>query len=156
MNNSLFGTVNQNDYARLVGRIAMGILFIPSGWGKLVGFNAFLASLAARTLPFEMHFAFPEVWAALAVAAELGGGLLLLFGVRIRWVALLMVVFVIIATLTSHRYWEFADAVRRAQSVNFYKNVAIIGGLLFLYASGAGALSTDGLREQKSRSASSA
>ena len=107
-------------------------------------------------MPFGIPLAFPEIWASLAVAVELGGGLLLLFGVRIRWVALLMVVFVLFATLTSHRYWEFADAVRRTQSVNFYKNVAIIGGLFFLYVSGAGALSWDGLREQKSRSASSA
>ena len=46
------------------------------------------------------------------------------------------------ATGTTHRYWEFAEAAaRRAQEVNFYKNVGIIAGLLFYFVSGPGAWS---------------
>jgi uncharacterized membrane protein YphA (DoxX/SURF4 family) len=46
-------------------------------------------------------------------------------------VVALLLLFVIIATLSSHRYWEFAEAAaRRAQDNNFYKNLAIMGGLV--------------------------
>jgi putative oxidoreductase len=137
--------VRSDDYALFLGRIAMTVLFLPGGVRKLFEFNAFLASLTARTLPFGMHYAFPEIWAALAVATEVGATLLLLLGFRTRWVALLLAVFVVIATFTSHRYWEFEGAMLRAQTSSFYKNVGIFGGLLFLYASGAGALSLDEL-----------
>jgi len=145
-----FGSnVRSDDYMLLVGRIAMFVLFIPSGMRKLLEFNAFLASLAARTLPFGMHFPFPEAWAALAVAAEVGGTILLLLGCKARWTAIVMAVFVVIATLTSHRYWELEGAIRQAQSSSFYKNIAIFGGLLFLYVSGPGALSVDALLRWK-------
>jgi putative oxidoreductase len=46
------------------------------------------------------------------------------------------------ASGTSHRYWEFTEAAaRRAQEVNFYKNIGIIAGLLFYFVSGPGAWS---------------
>ncbi|MBV8535089.1 MAG: DoxX family protein [Alphaproteobacteria bacterium] len=124
----------------LVGRVAMAVLFLPSGIEKFLHYPAFVASLAGKGLPF------PELWAPFAVATEAGGGLLLLLGVELRWVALLMVVFVILATATTHRFWEFEGAARRGQAVNFYKNIAIIGGLLFLRVSGAGRWSWDGWR----------
>jgi putative oxidoreductase len=57
---------------------------------------------------------------------------------EVRYVALLMVAFVIVATLISHRFWEFDGAARRAQEINFSKNVAIIGGFVLLNAGGGG------------------
>jgi putative oxidoreductase len=131
------------DVVLLLGRLAFAALFLPSGVQKLFNFGAFEASMAAKGLPF------PEIWSVLAVATEAGGGLLLLIGLEARWIALLMVAFVIMATATTHRFWEFEGAARRGQEVNFYKNIAIIGGLLFLYVSGAGRWSWDGGRRRR-------
>jgi putative oxidoreductase len=51
----------------------------------------------------------------------------------------------VVATFSSHRYWDFSDAVmRRSQESNFYKNVAILGGFCFLFACGGGQFSIDG------------
>jgi len=36
---------------------------------------------------------------------------------------------VIAATATTHRYWEFAEPARRAQEINFFKNVGILGNI---------------------------
>ena len=36
--------------------------------------------------------------------------------------------------------WEFADAARRAQESQFFKNLSIIGGFLLLFVTGSGAL----------------
>jgi putative oxidoreductase len=58
-----------------------------------------------------------------------------------------LIAFVIMATATTHRYWEFADATaRRAQEISFYKNAGIMAGLLFYFVSGAGAWSVAGWR----------
>jgi putative oxidoreductase len=125
-----------NDLVLLLGRLLMAALFLPSGFSKLLGFTGFAASLATKGLPY------PEAWAAAAVAIEVLGPVALILGVFPRWTALLLIAFVVMASGTTHRYWEFTEAAaRRAQEINFYKNVGIIAGLLFYFVSGPGAWS---------------
>ena len=127
-----------NALVLLVGRLLMASLFLPSGISKLMGFSAFAASLGPKGLPF------PEAWAAAAVAIEVLGPVALILGIFPHWTALLLIAFVVMASGTSHRYWEFTEAaVRRAQEINFYKNISIIGGFLLLYVTGAGRYSVD-------------
>jgi putative oxidoreductase len=130
-----------NDAALLIGRLLLAALFLPAGITKAMGFAAFSASLAAKGLPFA------DAWAVAAVAIEVLAPIALILGVVPRWTALALIAFVIMATATSHRYWEFADAAaRRVQEVNFYKNSGILAGVLFYFVSGAGAWSMAGLR----------
>jgi len=118
-------------------------LFLPSGISKLLGFAGFAASLGTKGLPY------PEAWATAAVAIEVLGRIALILGVAPRWTALALIAFVIMATATSHRYWEFTEAAaRRAQEVNFYKNAGVLAGLLFYFVSGAGAWSWAGWRHR--------
>src|SRR5215469_5559941 len=125
-----------DDAALLVGRILLAALFLPSGIGKAMGFATFSASLAAKGLPYA------EAWAVVAVAIEVLGPIALILGVAPRWTSLALIAFMIMATAISHRYWEFAEAAaRRAQEINFFKNVGILAGLLFYFVSGAGAWS---------------
>jgi putative oxidoreductase len=114
----------------------MASLFLPSGISKLMGFSAFAASLGSKGLPHA------EAWAAAAVAIEVLGPIALIAGAFPRWTALLLIGFVVMASATSHRYWEFTEvAARRAQEINFYKNIGVIAGLLFYFVSGPGAWS---------------
>jgi putative oxidoreductase len=83
-------------------------------------------------------------WAAAAVAIEVLVPIALILGFAPRWSALLLIAFVIAATATSHRYWEFAEPARRAQEVNFFKNIGILAGLCFYMVSGPGAWSVSG------------
>ena len=83
--------------------------------------------------------------AYISVPVEFFGGLALIFGLATRYIVMVMVVFMLVATFSTHRYWEFADAAaRRAQDSNFYKNMAMLGGFFFLFICGAGRLSLDG------------
>ena len=116
-----------NDGILLLGRILMAALFLPSGIGKLFDFASFASSLATKGMPF------PEGFAAAAVLIEVFGPIALILGLYPR--------FVIMATATSHRYWECEAAARRAQEINFFKNVGLIAGFLFYSVSGAGSLS---------------
>ena len=127
-----------DDLALLVGRVLIAALFLPSGFIKLMSFSKFAASLAAKGLPY------PEVWAVLAVAVELLGPLALIVGIVPRWTALALLAFTVMATWTTHRYWTFGGAARHQQHVQFYKNLAIMGGLLFYFACGPGAWSLRG------------
>jgi putative oxidoreductase len=136
------------DVALLVARLAIVALFLPAGLGKLIHFSSFAASLADKTIWAGVPLPFPRVFAGLAVLAELGGSLLLLGGIFARWAALLLVAFVFMATLTSHRYWEAQPPARQAQQMNFYKNVAIAGGLLGLFVAGPGGVGFDRRRSR--------
>jgi len=130
-----------DDLALLLGRLAIGALFIPDGFDKLLHFGRFTESLSRHGLPF------PDVWAVAGIAADLGGSIAVLVGFEVRWAALAMIAFVAMASALSHRYWEAADvAQHRAQAAQFYKNLALIGGFLFLYVVGAGAYSLDAWR----------
>src|SRR5215813_1462610 len=103
-----------NDAALLVGRLLLAALFLPSGISKAMGFTAFSASLAAKGLPYA------DAWAVAAIAIEALGPVALILGVVPRWTALALIAFVIMATVTTHRYWEFADAAaHRAQEIIF-------------------------------------
>ena len=118
----------------LLGRILIGGIFVQSGFDKLMGLDAFAAGLAARGLPAALM----PVLASIGASVEFFGGLAIVFGLMARYAALLMIAFVIVATLISHRFW-----VRRTQTVQFAKNVAIISGFLFLFVTGGGRYSLE-------------
>jgi len=141
---------SRRDVILLLGRIALGAIFVKSGLQKLMALSAFAASLASRGVPQS------SVWAAIGATVEFVGGILIVTGLRTREASLLMVLFVIVATGISHRYWEFADAARRLQESQFFKNLSIIGGFVLLFATGSGRFGLDALlarRKGNSRSA---
>ncbi|QRG08032.1 DoxX family protein [Xanthobacter dioxanivorans] len=123
-----------DDLALLVGRFCAAALFLPAGISKMGKIAGFAGSLAAKGIPF------PTLMAYLTVVVEVGGGLLLILGLFPRITAVVLAGFVVIATATSHVFWILPDpAAQAAQQIHFFKNVGIIGGLLFYFASGAGA-----------------
>ena len=132
------------DLMVLLGRVALGAIFVKSGLQKLMALSVFAASLAGRGVPQS------SMWAVIGATVEFVGGILIVTGLRTREASLLMVLFVIVATGISHRYWEFADAARRTQETQFFKNLSIIGGFLLLFAAGAGRFSLDALLRRRS------
>jgi putative oxidoreductase len=131
------------DVILLLGRLALGAIFVKSGLQKLTALGAFAASLAGRGVPQS------STWAVIGATVEFVGGLLIVTGFRTRDASLLMILFVIVATGISHRYWEFAEAARRLQESQFFKNLAIIGGFLVLAVTGAGRFSVDALLRRR-------
>lgn len=121
----------------LAGRILMALLFLIIGFQKLMGYAGTVAYFA------KLGFPVPELTAVVAIIFELGGGILLIIGWRTRWVAWLLVLYVVIATAVAHRYWTYDAAQTLNQTYHFYKNVSIIGGLLYIAAMGAGRYSVD-------------
>ena len=127
----------QNTFA-LVARMLLALLFIPAGWGKIAGFAGVTGYIASKGVPL------PEVCAALAIAAELGLGLLLLVGFQARWAALGIAIFTAVITFIFHAFWAVPPEQVMMQQQAFFKNIAVVGGLLTVVAWGAGPLSLDG------------
>ena len=129
-------TSTQNS-AALVGRILLALIFITSGFGKIMGFEGTVGYIASKHLPL------PQLGAILAIVVELGGGILLAIGFKARWAALVIAIFTLVAGLIFHDYWNVDLAERMGQQINFWKNVAITGGMLMVFAFGPGAYSVD-------------
>ncbi|SFJ74332.1 putative oxidoreductase [Bosea sp. OK403] len=127
--------MNQYALAAVLGRLLMAILFILSGVGKMAAPAATQGYIASLGLPS------PLLALVIAIAVELGGGILLAIGYRTRIVSLGLVAFTVATALLFHN--NLADQM---QMIQFLKNLAITGGLLQIAAFGAGPLSLDGRR----------
>lgn len=125
------------DLVALFGRILLALIFVVSGLGKITGFAGTAAYMASKGLPMV------QVLLPLAIAAELGGGLLLALGWKTRWAAALLFLFLIPTTLIFHQFWGLDPKLAQMQQIHFLKNVAIMGGMLMVIAGGAGAWSLD-------------
>ena len=115
-----------------IGRLLMSAIFVLSGVGKLAAPAMTIGYIASMGLPFA------TLGFLLAVATELGGGLLLALGYRTRLTALVLAIFSVVTGVIFHH--ALGD---QNQMIHFLKNLAMAGGLLQVVAFGAGAFSLD-------------
>jgi len=74
------------------------------------------------------------------------GSLALIFGFGTRFAALVLAFFTLVASFFFHAYWSVPADQQMIPQLLFFKNIAVVGGLLALTAFGAGAWSVDGQR----------
>ena len=130
-------TNSMSDAIALVGRLLIAYLFIPAGFGKIMGFAGTAGYIASKGLPL------PEVGAVIAIVVELGLGIAMLLGYKTRIAAIVLAVFTLVAGVFFHNYWAVPEAQKMMQTLLFNKNIAIVGGLLAFAAFGPGRLSID-------------
>lgn len=117
------GTVART-YGTMIGRMLLGLLFVFSGVGIVLNGTAGTAGMITSLgLPAAMLIA----W--LVVIIKVGAGAALMLGYRAQQAALALIVFVALATLFFHMDLE---------DINLFKNLSIMGGLLYVYAYGPG------------------
>jgi putative oxidoreductase len=128
-------------YGPLLGRILITAIFLRSAFGKITGFSAVAAGMAKKGMPFA------EVLLVGAIVFEIVGALTMLLGWKARWGALLLIIFMIPATLFYHDFWNMEGAQYRQQLTHFMKNLSIFGALIFVMGMGPGPLSLEKSRE---------
>ena len=133
-------TTNFQAPLALAGRLLLALLFLPAGISKIGGFAGTAAYIGLKGLPL------PELGVVVAIIVEVGGALALIAGFRTRWAALALAVFTLVATFVFHNFWGASADQVMMQQLMFYKNIAVVGGLLVLAAFGAGAWSVDARR----------
>lgn len=126
-----------NRYGPLVGRILIAVIFVFVGFGKITGFEGTVGYIASKGIPL------PQVAAIGAIIVELGGGILLVLGWQTRWAAAALFIFSALAALIFHDFWAASPDQAQSQMIHFMKNLAIMGGLIFVVIHGSGAISLD-------------
>ena len=117
----------------MAARLLATPVFMYSGIGKILGFG-----VTASRLPGG-EGGFGSFLAAGSIAIELGASLALILGIYTRCAAITLIVFTILATLMFHNFWASPPAAVMAQTVNFLKNLGLIGLFAMIAAFGPGA-----------------
>jgi len=124
--------------AQLIGRVALGLIFLISGFGKVTAWSGSAAYAASKGVGTALL--------AIATALELLGAISIVLGFKARWGALVLLIFLVPVTLVFHNFWAVPAQEQQVQLVNFLKNLSIAGGLLIVLGRGAGAFSIDARR----------
>ncbi|QDT28888.1 DoxX family protein [Gimesia panareensis] len=125
--------------ASLAGRVMIATIFLLSAVGnKIPQFNNVAGYMASEGVPL------PKVMLAGAIVFLIAGSLSVILGLKTRIGAGLLLVFLVLATYFFHDFWTLTDAqAQQAQMIQFMKNLALMGTMLFLMANGPGQLSLD-------------
>ena len=133
---------HNNSIAPLVGRILLSLIFIVSGVGKIFSFAQTAGYMGSVGLPMT------EILLIGTIIIEVIGGLMILLGWGARWAALVIFLWLIPTTFLFHAFWAVPAEQMQGQMNNFMKNVAIMGGMLYVWAFGSGAYSMDARRNR--------
>lgn len=132
-------TALQNAFP-LAARLLFVAMFLPAGLNKIAGFSGTVGYIASVGLPLA------AVGAVIAIVVEVVGALALLAGFGTRIAAVVLALFTLVASVFFHAYWAAPEGQAMVQQLMFFKNLAIVGGLLALAAHGAGRWSLDARR----------
>jgi putative oxidoreductase len=119
--------------AALAGRLLLAAIFLHEAYAKLTAYSAAVA--------YSEAFGVPGQLLPLAIAAEVGCGLLIVIGYQTRAAALVLAGFCVVTAAVFHTKLGV-----RNELLHFEKDLAIAGGFLVLFAHGAGAWALDALR----------
>ncbi len=132
-----------SDFISLISRILMSAVFLVFGYLQFMNPASVLNNPGTKRF-FELvtpGTAAPTWFGYFIPTVQVLGGIAILLGIKTRWVAWAFVVYIILLDAFAHPFWisgEFAD------KVNFYKNLAIMGGFLLFAIHGGGRYSVDG------------
>lgn len=111
----------------VIGRVILSSLFILGGINKLLDYEPTAEYMANAGLPWI------DITLPLVICLELGGGLLVAAGHSLfgSLSAAALAIFTLAVNLLFHDFWNVNDPeLRRLELSLFFKNIAIIGGLI--------------------------
>jgi putative oxidoreductase len=129
--------IHINDAVILAARLFLAALFLIFGWRKLRDYSGTVRQMMQDDLPM------PILTAAVATFIELPVAAAVAIGAFTRPAALLLALYTLGTSFVEHRYWSMKGADWLASMESFYKNLAIAGGFLLLFVTGAGRYSID-------------
>lgn len=117
------------DKGTMLGRILIGFLFFSSGLGMLLvqGPEGVAGYFSSMGLPMAGLL----VWLVIIVKVTAGGAIML--GKRVGLASAVLILFTLLTIVIAHRSFD---------DINMFKNLAIVGGLLYLMAYGPGGSNT--------------
>ncbi|PHR93046.1 MAG: DoxX family protein [Blastopirellula sp.] len=128
-------------FITVLGRIMLSTIFLMSAVGnKIPNFTGTAAYMKAEGVPA------PEFMLMGAIFFLIAGSLSVITGFQARPGAGLLLIFLVLATYYFHDFWTVADPQQaQMETINFMKNMALMGSMLFIIANGSGPMSLDNL-----------
>lgn len=124
----------------VLARVLLALMFILAGFSKFAGLEGTAGYIASKGLPLA------SVLAVLTAVLEVVGGIALAIGLQARIAALALAIFTLVASVIFHNFWAVPADQAFVQQLMFMKNLAVAGGLLFVFSMGAGPASLDARR----------
>lgn len=121
------------DILDLLGRALLSFIFLYEAYDSVFYFQATKEKMTAYGLTWQQDFVLVG-----AIILLLLGGTLLLIGYRTGFAMFILLCYWIPVTFIVHSFWNDPEPARRLQSIMFMKNLAIVGGMLMVWANGTG------------------
>jgi putative oxidoreductase len=129
----------------LLGRILFSLIFIFSGFSHFKKESMDYAASHGVMMP--------EVLVPASGILAILGGISVLLGLKAKWGAWLLILFLVPVTFMMHNFWTLTDAgMKQIQMVMFMKNISMLGGALLISYFGAGPFSLDAISNKASGS----
>jgi putative oxidoreductase len=124
-------------YGPLLGRILLSAIFIIGAILKARTFESASGYLASQGVGLS------DAVLVLMISIEMIGGTLILIGLKARHAAMMIFIYLIPLTLFFHSYWTYDGPELMKHFHHFFKNLAMMGGMVFIMVNGSGPLSIE-------------
>lgn len=114
----------------VLGRLLLGGAFVLAGLRNLGSMSFLTGALSARGVPLA------SIVLITGIAIQCVAGLLLMIGLYSAFAALGLIVFLIVATLIFHNFWDYQGEERVAHLNGVITNTALAGSFLLVVAYG--------------------
>jgi uncharacterized membrane protein YphA (DoxX/SURF4 family) len=118
---------------RRAGQAMLGVMFVKLGFDAARSPGPRVEKAEALGLPLD-----PALAVRINGASMVAGGAALTLNKLPRLAALGLLAAMVPTTLAGHSFWELEGAERKAQEIQFYKNLGLMGGLVALMTRRAG------------------
>ena len=121
------------DLIDLIGRVLISFIFLFDAYDSIAFFKDTKEQMISYNITWQT-----DILLYASIFLLVLGGILVLIGYRSSFGAILLLLYWVPVTFILHSWWDDPEAVRRATSVQFMKNIAIAGGLLIIMVNGSG------------------
>lgn len=121
------------DIVDLIARILIACIFLFEAYDSVKFFKSTKAIMTSYGINWQQ-----DILLMGAIFLLVLGGLLVLFGYRSNFGAILLLIYWVPVTFIVHSWWNDPPELQRIESMAFMKNIAIMGGLLMIYVNGSG------------------
>jgi putative oxidoreductase len=120
------------EWAPVVGRTLLVLIFLISGFNKIGGFEGTAGWMASKGIPLA------SVALVITIIIEIAGAAMIIVGYKARLAATVLLIWMIPVTFIFHAFWAVPQEAMQTQFIMFFKNIAMMGGLLLIIGLGSG------------------
>ncbi|KPK50449.1 MAG: DoxX family protein [Thiotrichales bacterium SG8_50] len=120
------------EWAPAIGRTLLVLIFLISGFNKIGGFEGTAGWMASMGIPMA------SVALVITIIIEIAGAAMIIVGYKPRLAAIVLFLWMIPVTFIFHAFWAVPQEQMQTQFIMFFKNIAMMGGLLLIMGLGSG------------------